>query len=139
MHRIRRGVTLAAQTRARWQPAPPGDTGLDPGALGLVLRLLYPPIGVHTGHQVAAVVRDHHVDGGVGGHNQLGHPPSERIDTVAGAGGNEHRAGQPVPQLGQHQVASDVNLVHYQQLGRRIAVMVGDHLGDHLTDRVDLG
>ncbi|COY58422.1 Uncharacterised protein [Mycobacterium tuberculosis] len=44
-----------------------------------------------------------------------------------------------MPQLGQHQVASDVNLVHYQQLGRRIAVMVGDHLGDHLTDRVDLG
>lgn len=94
----------------------------------------YQPGGWSAGSRGAPAV-----DGGVGGHNQLGHPPSERIDTVAGAGGNEHRAGQPVPQLGQHQVASDVNLVHYQQLGRRIAVMVGDHLGDHLTDRVDLG
>ncbi len=47
---------------------------------------------------------------------------------VAGAGGNEHRAAF-VPQFGQHQVASDVNLVHYQQL-RAVdrAVMVGDHL-----------
>lgn len=122
---------------------PPGqgqrNARLDPGALGVVLLLLHPPVGVQPGHQVAAVIRDHHVHGGLGRNRQFGDPAAQALDAVTGGRGHEHRAGQGVPQLGQRHVAGGVGLVHHQQLGRRIAVMVGDDLGDHLVHGVDLG
>ncbi len=85
------------------------------------------------------MIRDHHVHGGLGRNRQLGDPAAQAVDAVPGGRGHEHRAGQGVPQLGQRHVTGGVGLVHHQQLGRRIAVMVGDDLGDHLVHGVDLG
>ena len=51
-------------------PQAPGqrdrDPSLDPGALGVVLLVLDTPGGVQTSHEVAAMVGNHHVHGGVG-------------------------------------------------------------------------
>ena len=49
---------------------------LDPSAVADVLGFLNPSVGVHARHQIAAVVRDHHVDRGVSGCGQLSHPPA---------------------------------------------------------------
>jgi hypothetical protein len=35
-----------------------------------VLGLLNPAVGVHTGHQITAVIRNHYVDRGAGGSGQ---------------------------------------------------------------------
>ena len=87
-------------------------------AVADVLGLLDPAVGVYARHQITAIVRDHHVDRGVGGSGQLGHPPAQCLDAIAGMRRDEQRPGQRTAQLGQRQIACGVGLVDDDQLLR---------------------
>ena len=52
------------------------------------------------------MIRDDDVDRDVGGHGQLGHAPAQLVQALAGARGDEHRAGQRATQLGQRQIGA---------------------------------
>ena len=56
------------------------------------------------------------------------------FDALAGAGGDEQRAGQRVPQPGQRHLVGGVDLVHHDDLRHRQRV----DLAEHLADRRDL-
>src|SRR5271155_2167561 len=63
----RRELTKAGGQRD-WHP------GFDVGAVGDVLGLLNPTVGMHARHQITTFIRDYDVDSGVGRSGQLGHP-----------------------------------------------------------------
>ncbi len=107
-----------SRTRAGWPPVRNGHPRLDPGAVGGVLGGVDTAVGVHAADQIAAVIRDRHVDHGVGGHDHLGHSLLQPIQSFTGMRRDEHRVGQRPPQLGQGQSVGGVNLVDHQQLRR---------------------
>ncbi len=121
VHRIRRGVTLAAQT-AQGGSQRLRDTGLDPGAR-LVPGLLYPPIGVQ--YRATRTPRPGSPRRRRCRRAQPARPSVGAHRYRRRAGGNEHRAGRaraaawPASSL----APSTCSLL----LGGGIAVMVGDH------------
>ena len=94
---------------------------------------------MHPRDQIAAVVRDRHVDRYIGRLEQLPHPRAQPVQSLTGVRGHENRAGQRTAQLRQSEVVGGIDLVDHQQFLCRPGVMAVCHLVDDLAHRRDLG
>ena len=78
-----------------------GHPGLQPSAGLGVLGGVHASLTVQPGHQIAAGVGNGHIDGDLAGFDQFAESAAQPVQTVSGAGGDEHRPRQGAAQLGQ--------------------------------------